>query len=103
MLIYATDLSRDMGDFGSAHRDERDSVGHFTNMIAKSKLPPNYNPGFFHLLLLGVFVSLQSGVGFNFQGHWKHGGSAPTCPPGEELDPLATRFASPAPPSEDLD
>ncbi|KAH6911645.1 hypothetical protein BKA70DRAFT_1423406 [Coprinopsis sp. MPI-PUGE-AT-0042] len=87
-----SDLSEDMGDFGSAHRDERDSVGHFTNMIANSKLPSSYDPGYFHLLLLGVYVSLQSGIGFNFQGHWKHGGSAPTCPPSDDLDPSATRF-----------
>ncbi|KAH6896340.1 hypothetical protein BKA70DRAFT_1231582 [Coprinopsis sp. MPI-PUGE-AT-0042] len=73
-------------------RDERDSVGHFTNIIANSKLPPHYDPGCFHLLLLGVYVSLQSGIGFNFQGHWKHGGSAPTCPSGGDFDPFATRF-----------
>ncbi|KAH6874669.1 hypothetical protein BKA70DRAFT_1449335 [Coprinopsis sp. MPI-PUGE-AT-0042] len=87
-----SDLSKDMGDFGSAHRDERDSIGHFTNMIAKSKLPPHYDPGYFHLLLLGAYVSLQSGVGFNFQGHWMHGGSAPTGPSDGKFDPLATRF-----------
>ncbi|KAH6891701.1 hypothetical protein BKA70DRAFT_1233919 [Coprinopsis sp. MPI-PUGE-AT-0042] len=87
-----SDLSKDMGDFGSAHRDERDSVGHFTNMIANSKLPSSYDPGYFHLLLLGVYVSLRSGIGFNFQGHWKHGGSAPTCLPNNDLDPSATCF-----------
>jgi hypothetical protein len=81
-----------MGDFGSAHRDERDSLGHFTNIIANSKIPSSYDPGCFHLLLLGVYVSLQSGTGFNFQGHWKHGGSAPTCPPNHSVDPFATRF-----------
>lgn len=81
-----------MGEFGSAHRDERDSVGHYTNMIANSKLPAGYDPGYFHILLLGVYVKLSSGIGLNFQGHWKHGGSSPSCPSGATLDPLATRF-----------
>ncbi|KAH6886516.1 hypothetical protein BKA70DRAFT_1444399 [Coprinopsis sp. MPI-PUGE-AT-0042] len=85
-------LQKDMGDFGGAHRDDRDSIGHYTNMIANSKLPEGYDPGYFHLLLLGIYVTLQNHIGFNFQGHWKHGGSAPTCPPGTDLDPLATRF-----------
>ncbi|KAH6905100.1 hypothetical protein BKA70DRAFT_1431186 [Coprinopsis sp. MPI-PUGE-AT-0042] len=88
------DLSSDLGDFGLAHRDGSDALGYYSNMLANSQLPPSYDPGYFHLVLLGVYCRLDQFLGFNFQGHWRHGGTPPRCPSHLELSPHAIRFVT---------
>jgi hypothetical protein len=88
------DLSTDLGEFGLAHRDGLDAFGYYSNMLANSQLPPSYDPGYFHLVLLGVYCRLDKFLGFNFQGHWKHGGTPPLCPPHLQLSPKAVRFVT---------
>jgi hypothetical protein len=63
-------------------------------MLANSQLPPSYDPGYFHLLFLGVYCQLEKFAGFNFQGHWRHGGSPPRCPAHLERAVHATRFVT---------
>lgn len=81
-----------MGFFGSAHFDEGDSPAHYTNMITNSRLPDNYDPGYFHLLAFGVYVRLSNHGGFNFQGNRQHGGTGPFPPQGEQPPTHAYRF-----------
>ncbi|KAJ2934404.1 hypothetical protein H1R20_g2696, partial [Candolleomyces eurysporus] len=78
------DLSQQMGFFGGAHFDEGDDPCWFTNMITSSSLPDDYDPGYFFLLVYGVYTRLSNGGGFNFHGNVKHGGSGPISPKGRE-------------------
>ncbi|KAH6902961.1 hypothetical protein BKA70DRAFT_1433938 [Coprinopsis sp. MPI-PUGE-AT-0042] len=88
------DLSSDLGEFGQAHRDSHDAFGYYSNMLANSQLPASYDPGYFHLVFLGVYCRLDQFLGFNFQGHWRHGGTPPRCPPQLDLAPHAVRFVT---------
>ena len=83
-----------MGDFGSTegHRDGKDSEGGMTCMIANSRLPSNYESGRFHLLGLGVFVTLEHTMVVNFCGRNLHGGSPPIAPEGEQVAQHAYRM-----------
>ncbi|KAF6744864.1 hypothetical protein DFP72DRAFT_1078071 [Ephemerocybe angulata] len=87
-------LMHQLGTVGGAHFDNHDSPGHYSNMVTHCDLPPGWHPGYFHLLALGVFVILENGLGFNFQGNRKHGGSGPFAPDDAAEDvPWAYRFA----------
>ncbi|KAF6764197.1 hypothetical protein DFP72DRAFT_799814 [Ephemerocybe angulata] len=87
-------LVHQLGTVGGAHFDNHDSPGHYSNMVTHCDLPHGWNPGYFHLLALGVFVILENGLGFNFQGNRKHGGSGPFAPDDAAEDvPWAYRFA----------
>ncbi|KAJ2922527.1 hypothetical protein H1R20_g14570, partial [Candolleomyces eurysporus] len=86
------DLSKQMGFFGGAHFDEGDDPCWFTNMITSSSLPDDYDPGYFFLLVYGVYTRLSNGGGFNFHGNVKHGGSGPFPPRGEKPPPSAYRL-----------
>ncbi|RXW11975.1 hypothetical protein EST38_g13879, partial [Candolleomyces aberdarensis] len=86
------DLSKEMGFFGGAHFDEGDDPCWFTNMITSSSLPDDYDPGYFFLLIYGVYTRSSNGGGFNFHGNVKHGGSGPFPPSGVEPPPSAYRL-----------
>ena len=76
-----------MGEFGdvSGHRDDKDSAGALTCMISNSRLPPRYEPGRFHLLALGGYIRLTTTMIMNFCGLYRHGGTPPIAPEGEEV------------------
>lgn len=81
-----------MGGFGIGHQDTMDSAAHYTCMTALSDIPHNYDPGYFHLIGLGVYVKLIDFLSMLFCGLYQHGGSAPTCPPGEDPVEWAIRY-----------
>ncbi|KAF6742410.1 hypothetical protein DFP72DRAFT_1081947 [Ephemerocybe angulata] len=95
-------LSEQLGTVGGAHSDGHNSPGHFTNMVTYCDLPSNWHPGYFHLLGLGVFVSLENGLGFNFQGNRWHGASGPFAPESAVDVPWAYRFAGISYPPEEM-
>lgn len=72
-----------MGQFGSTdgHRDTLDSIAGMTSMIANSRLPPQYEHGRFHVLILGCYVRLKPSTVVTFCGLMKHGGTPPIAPP----------------------
>lgn len=81
-----------MGFFGGAQVDEDDDPGAYSHMIAHSDLPEGYEPGFFFILELGVFLVLDNYISINFNGRRKHGGTAPLGPAGQRLIKWAYRF-----------
>lgn len=91
-----------MGFFGGPHYDEHDSPVHLTNMLVNSQLPPGYDPGYFFLLGLGVYIRLENYTGFNFQGNRRHGGSGPFPPKGVTPDSSAYRFTMISYPPESM-
>lgn len=84
-------LESQLGDFGSEHFDRNDSPDHFTTMFSNPDVPVTYSPGAFHILQLGVFVTLNKYVGVTFSGRRKHVGTAPTPPLGAPPAPYAYR------------
>ncbi|KAJ7226513.1 hypothetical protein B0H12DRAFT_1328701 [Mycena haematopus] len=87
-------LATDMGFYGGAHTDRKDSAGHYSHMSVNSDLPEGYTPGFFFILELGVFIQLDSHASINFSGLRRHGGTPPLCSsaPGAKLYKFAYRF-----------
>ncbi|KAF6751748.1 hypothetical protein DFP72DRAFT_473889 [Ephemerocybe angulata] len=89
----AASLAEQLALFGEAHFDCKDCPGHTTNMQVASQLPAHWDPGYFHVLGLGIFVALDKHVSFNFQGNRKHGASGPFPPDGEtDIPSWAYRF-----------
>jgi len=84
-----------MGEFGGEHRDELDSVGHYTTMTSLSRLPASYDPGRFFILYPGVYVTLNDYATVSFSGLRRHGGTAPYAPEGADDAEFesAVRFA----------
>lgn len=92
---YLTDvtLADVMGErFGGGHEDTEDSESQVSSMTGLSDVPPNYDPGRFYLLALGVFVELSSCINVYFCGRLRHGGTPPLAPPGEQPLPSAYRM-----------
>ncbi|KAJ7444114.1 hypothetical protein B0H11DRAFT_1747702 [Mycena galericulata] len=81
-----------MGFFGGAHTDDNDSPGAYSHMTCNSDLPDGYDPGFFFILQLGVFVVLKKYQSVNFNGRRRHGGTPPIGIFGEKLSAWAYRF-----------
>lgn len=54
-------------------------------MLAKSDLPPNYRPGRFHFLEMGVYIVNEDYTCANFYGLRYHGGTPPICPKGAKM------------------
>src|SRR5271155_3372271 len=71
-----------MGEFGSTegHEDLNDSVGGLMTMITNSRLPAGYEPGRFHLLLMGCYFKLSQFTVVAFSGLNRHGATPPTAP-----------------------
>ncbi|KAJ7636688.1 hypothetical protein FB45DRAFT_864696 [Roridomyces roridus] len=84
-------LAKALGFFGGAHCDFYDQPGFFSHMSASSDLPDYddeapYEPGFFFIMQLGVFITLDKHTSINFSGLRRHGGTPPLCPhTGENL------------------
>lgn len=69
-----------LGFFGGAHIDKGDSEGALTCMLACNNVPADgFHGGFFHLIELGVFVTLETFNCLFFSGLRLHGGTAPIC------------------------
>lgn len=60
-------------------------------MITKGDLPVGYISSRFHLLELGVYISLDDDTCINFYGQTYHGGTPPICPTGVRLYKYALR------------
>lgn len=82
-----------MGRYAGVHRDEKDCPGHYSTMITRSKLPPNYRPPRIYLTGLGIYSELEDFDGLTFQGQRDHVGSPPYPSPGTAPHPKAYRFA----------
>lgn len=74
------ELDDSLGFFGGSHIDKGDADGALTNMLHCNNVPvEGYECGVFHLLELGVFVSLGKFNSLYFSGLRLHGGTAPMC------------------------
>lgn len=82
-------LATVMGEFGDAHTDNNDSAASYSVMTVLSDLPAKdgWEPGRFHILPLGVYVTLTPFLLVYFSGRLRHGGTAPVQPP-EDDEPL---------------
>lgn len=85
------DNSASLGKFGKKHRDGFDGAGGHTCMTSYNSMPKYYIPGRFHLLELGVYVTLNDFVCANFYGQRYHGGTPPICPRNKPLVNHAVR------------
>ena len=74
-----------LGEFGGEHRDVKDSVAHYTNMVSISRIPEDYNPGRFFILYPGVFITLNNFASITFSGLRRHGGTPPYAPSNADL------------------
>lgn len=81
-----------LGFFGGSHANKGDNRARFTNVTCNNDHPPDYDPGNFYLLYLGVFIVMDPLMSINFCGVRFHGGSPPTAPPGQEPVDWAYRF-----------
>ena len=77
------DLKDAMKLFGFSHRDKHDAVTGMSCMFVFSDLPEEegVDPGRFHFLNFGFYVSLDDGYTFFFSGLHQHGGTAPLAWP----------------------
>jgi hypothetical protein len=80
IVLTASDgkLSEDLGDFGAKHNDVDDSKSGFTSMINGSQNREGYDPGYFFLYELGVYIQLEYGLAIYFSGLLYHCGT-PSC------------------------
>ena len=83
-----------MDIFGTAHRDEHDSAVAFSVMIPLSDLPDTdgWEPGRFHFITRGFYVSLAKYNIIYFSGRLPHGGTAPLAPGCDQPPSWAIRF-----------
>ncbi|KAJ2916174.1 hypothetical protein MD484_g4253, partial [Candolleomyces efflorescens] len=72
-----SDLQDDLGQFGEAHFDPNDHPAYLTVVLSASTLPDTTDPGYFHILQLGVFTKLDKHRGVVFSGRRKHGATKP--------------------------
>ncbi len=79
--------------FGQAHRDTKDAVTGMSCMLVTSDLPQEEGaePGRFHFLTWGFFVSLDLWLTAFFSGQLSHGGTAPLAAPGKTAPEWAVR------------
>lgn len=98
ILFTEESLASALGFFGGAHTDENDAAAGFSCMTVLSDLPDEegWEPGRFHLLTLGAFVTLEPFLVVFFTGRLRHGGTAPLQPPGDvkPLPPWAYRLTA---------
>ena len=91
--LYIDVLLEDkMGFFGGAHIDSSDNITGLSCMISAVDLPDDYDSGQFHLLELGVFISLKNFKILYFSGLRQHGGTIPRSPPSISPVSWAYRF-----------
>ncbi|KAJ7604060.1 hypothetical protein FB45DRAFT_958028 [Roridomyces roridus] len=81
-----------LGTFGKSHKDKKDDPGRYTHMTTCSRLPDNYILGKFHIIALGIYVTLHNYDSVNFCGLFSHGGTPPVAPEGEEVQCDAYRL-----------
>ena len=72
----------DQASFGGIHTDDGDLPFLLSCMVISSDLPDDYDPGRFHLVSLGVYVSLGKQGSVYFTGRLRHGGTPPLAPKG---------------------
>jgi hypothetical protein len=65
-------MDEQMGRYAGIHCDERDCPGHYSTMITRSRLPPNYVPPRMILPGLGLYTNLYDFVGLTFQARHEH-------------------------------
>ncbi|KAL0060145.1 hypothetical protein AAF712_013071 [Marasmius tenuissimus] len=78
--------------FGDSHQDPEDASGGVSGACSMSDIPEGYEAGRFHLLEDGVCFMLDGFKFANFSGLQQHGGTPPRAPPGQPVDPSATRL-----------
>ncbi len=87
-------LETSMGFFGQTegHTDEGDDEAGLTCMISNSRIPADYEPGRFHLLVAGAYIIVKPKTAAIFSGLEKHGGTPPIAPRGQVLVKHAARL-----------
>jgi hypothetical protein len=82
----------DLGDFGGKHTDENDSESGFTSTIVGSHTKTGYDPGYFFLFELGVYIQLEYGLAIYFSGLLYHCGTPSSTIDGSDPDDDAVRL-----------
>lgn len=87
------DLGDSLGGFGVYHWDTGDSTVGYTAMLSAPSMPDTYRTGHFDFAECGAAVEVTKTPLFSgFQGLRRHGGTAPTAPPGHLVEEWAYRF-----------
>ena len=94
VVLIDGSLATAMQFWGGEHADDGDSALSLTAMTVVSELPdgPGWEPGRFHLLSVGVFITLVKFLVVFFTGRIYHGGTAPMAPEGEDAPDDAYRL-----------
>ena len=93
LICYsATTFSEALGSFASPHIDRLDAGGALTAMTLILSTPSDYSPGIFALHDLMLFIKPTETSIVYFTGLHRHGGIAPSPPPGQNPDPTAYRL-----------
>ncbi|RXW16849.1 hypothetical protein EST38_g9008 [Candolleomyces aberdarensis] len=79
--------------YAGPHRDQNDCPGHYSTMITRSRLPPNYCPPRLVLPGLGAYSKLIDFLGLTFQAMYDHLGMPAYPSPGTPSSSKAYRFA----------
>jgi len=82
-----------LGQFAVPHVDKQDAGAALTAMTFLPSVPGNYNPGIFAYHDFKLFIkSFEPSIVY-FTGRHRHGGTAPSPPPGQLAVPWAYRLA----------
>ena len=84
-------LGDDLGLFGRKHADDKDCTFSMSVMVVLSDLPPDHEPGRFHIPGLGIYVQLETFSTIFFSGRLQHGGTPPLGPAGQPAEDWACR------------
>ena len=92
-MVIDGSLQGSLATFGAPHTDDYDAVTGWSSMTVMSALTglPGEEPGRFHFLTQGCFVSLEPLTTIFFSGRYPHGGTAPLAPPGCQAPKSALR------------
>ena len=89
----ASTFASSLGQFADPHIDNHDAGAALTAMTLHSSIPANYSPGIFAYHDFKVFIKPPELSIVYFTGLHRHGGTAPSPPPGEQAVPWAYRLA----------
>jgi hypothetical protein len=82
-----------LGQFADPHIDKQDAGAALTAMTLLPSVPENYSPGIFAYHDFKLFIKpLEPSIVY-FTGLHRHGGTAPSPPPGQPAVPWAYRLA----------
>lgn len=89
----AATFESSLGQFAVPHVDQQDAPSALTAMTLQLSIPDDYSPGIFAYHDFKLFIKPPGLSIAYFTGLHRHGGTAPSPPPGQPAVPWAYRLA----------